>query len=1272
MRKLLLNLALVFVLCAGVAFGAQTVTVGTSQTDVALLHQDQVSLTMQVDIGEVGFVPISTNAGSFVMMAVDGFARSHDIGQPDLPVVNRIISIPFGCTMRAEVINAEFEEINLADYGISELVMPSQPSLSKSDDPDYVEFQMNDQAYATAGYTGMPLVQTEVLGIMRAHRLGKVSVAPFEYDPVLNKVKVYTNIELRVQFDNADWLTTQQKQRDLYSPFYEVVYSKFFNYNDDYPVILDDLVNYPVTYVIIADRMFESQLQPVIEWKTLKGFTVITAYTDEIGFDNSAIRGYIQDLYNNNTPAPSFVLLVGDDQQIPAFPYSGHISDLDFCEFTGDHIPEIYYGRWSAQNPAQLQPQIDKTLEYEMLTMPDPSYLEGVTLVVGVDPSHAPTYGNGQVNYGTDYYFNAAHSVEANVWLYPASDDPSAGPAIRETINDGIGLVNYSAHCGHDGWSDPSFTSDDIRNLNNEHKYLLSIGNCCESNTFGDDYSTPCFGETWLQEEGKGGYGHIGGSNSTYWDEDYWWGVGAGPVLANPTYEQTGLGAYDGMFHEHGEPVTDHYITSDAIVFCGNLAVMEGGGDSDYYWEIYHLMGDPSIINYIGIPTENNIVHDPVVLLTAPSFAVSAEPGSYVSISMDGVIHGQGFVDASGQVEILLDAFSMPGTADIVITAQNKQPYIETIAVITPSGPYVVFNEYTIDDSEGNDNGEIEIGESISLDIELVNVGPDNANDITATLSTEDELITITDDNADFGDIAGDFGTASVAGAFAFDVPADVEDGHTVRFMISATDGDSTWVSYFTNTIYAPELGFVGLALDDSEGNGNGIIDPGETVEITVTIENTGSATAMSVAGVLSEEDDYVTISQANAGFGNIDPESTADNSSEVFIVTAGADYPVGHSALFTLDLTEGNGYETSMQFTLTNLESFEYGNGGYTGEGVWEWGVPSSGPGAAYDGEKVWCTVLDGEYPDDCDDGLVTPYYSIDVPGAFLSYYHWYNNEEDYDGVQLLITTDGSNWELITPNGGYPISEVLGLDDTPGFSGEATSWQEVYFDLSAYEGETVKIKFRFGSDGSQQRPGYYFDGVVFYGGTMRAPEASLSCPSMDIDVMQGDSHDVQMTLSNNGDAQLNYNVVVLTDLALSATDDTERSYTGQVFESKEGHIMDENGSIKVTGESPFNYDDVITSIGGPDGFGYTYIDSDEENGPHYEWKDITGIGSAITFNGGTNPNDDGYSNSISMGMNFEFYGVPVTDIQVSTNGWVSFNDYTILLSHQRRHPRYQ
>jgi hypothetical protein len=791
----LLAFALAVFLAFGSASAAQKIKLTDFPSGMTLLDQDRSGVNLRLDVGEIQLYDVSTKGGDYTLVSVEKFHRSHNIGEPSLPMCNRLLSIPFGADLSTTIVDYETTEIRLTDLGFADPIIPVQRSLFKYEDPADVPFEIDNRLYSQAGWYSLPLAESAVKGTMRNVHLGQVFTCPFEYDPVENVLRVYTRVDIRIDYLDADWTKTEMMHREYYSPAFQTVYDRILNYDPMLYSGKDDLVKYPIRMLIVSDPMFEAQLQPFIEWKIKKGFDVVVGYTDEIGSSQSAIHTWIQDRYNDPGVKPSFVLFVGDDQQIQAYSGSagGHITDMKYCEFTGDWYPEIYFGRFSAQNPTLLQPQIDKTLEYEQYLMPDPSYLEEVTLISGVDAGYASVWGNGQINYGTDNYFNAAHGISPNVWLYPASDAPGAADAIIQTVDDGIGFINYTAHCGHTGFSDPPFTTSDVQSLTNNHKWLLGIGNCCLSNTFGDDYSTPCFGEAWLQEPDKGGIGYIGGTNSTMWDEDYWWGVGAGPISANPTYEETDLGAYDGIFHDHGEPVRDHYITNYAVAYRGNLAVTEAGSSSEhYYWEIYHLMGDPTVMTYMGVPSVNNVLHADAILMTSTSVSVTADPGSYVGISVDGVLHGAAYVDASGIVDVPVTPFATPGVADIVVTAQNRQPYISTIQIITPSGPYVIYDESDINDMAGNNNGAADAGESLSLNMRLKNVGPDMAYGVEGTLLTDDTLVSFTDDYETYGDIPGENGTAYVLNAYSFDISPNTPDGHKILFDVDVTGTSKT------------------------------------------------------------------------------------------------------------------------------------------------------------------------------------------------------------------------------------------------------------------------------------------------------------------------------------------------------------------------------------------------------------------------------------------------------------------------------------------------
>lgn len=76
---------------------------------------------------------------------------------------------------------------------------------------------------------------------------------------------------------------------------------------------------------------------------------------------------------------------------------------------------------------------------------------------------------------------------------------------------------------------------------------------------------------------------------------------------------------------------------------------------------------------------------------------------------------------------------------------------------------------------------------------------------------------------------------------------------------------------------------------------------------------------------------------------------------------------------------------------------------------------------------------------------------------------------------------------------------------------------------------------------------------------------------------------------------------------------------------------------------------------GGPDGFGYTFIDSKETGGPVFNWIEIDRTGTRDA----TLSNADDYGVIVDLGFPFKFYGETFTDtIGVSTNGYLSFDKH--------------
>ncbi len=81
--------------------------------------------------------------------------------------------------------------------------------------------------------------------------------------------------------------------------------------------------------------------------------------------------------------------------------------------------------------------------------------------------------------------------------------------------------------------------------------------------------------------------------------------------------------------------------------------------------------------------------------------------------------------------------------------------------------------------------------------------------------------------------------------------------------------------------------------------------------------------------------------------------------------------------------------------------------------------------------------------------------------------------------------------------------------------------------------------------------------------------------------------------------------------------------------------------------------------FGGPDTYGYSWMDSDEPGGPTFVWDDISISGVVISDwipTGSYEAKDEGYSGPISLGFSFDFYGNNYDQVYVSSNGIVSFS----------------
>ena len=679
------------------------------------VSSDMKSLKASFSFSTIEAEDYKSDRGTFSWLSLPNTVLGGDVGEPQLPVINELVAVPFGATPRIEITSYSTTDYKLADYGMKTLV-PRQRPVHKGQNIEDVPFDMNEAAYQTRrGLRSEPEAVINVDGTMRGVRLGNMTINPVSYDPVNNIIRVFNDIQVTVHFDGADPQATADMLKKTYSPAFEPVYSQLFNNNTIKSAYTDhpDLYNTPVRILVICYSGFRDNeaLNSWLQWKLQKGYAVDIFYTDETGTTASYIASFIKTKYNASVAAGNaytYLIVIGDTGQVPYYmvknidsSIGNCASDLgyasvNFSSSTSNYFPDMYYSRMSVENTTHLTNYINKVLTYEKYEFADGgNYLNNVILVGGYDANWTSRVAKPTINYATNYYFNSSNTTYGgfsggtiNATISTSSTQGWSGTnhGCYNGLNNGACLLNYTAHGDKQEWQGPQFTAAQVATLTNTGKYFFGIGNCCLTGNFNNtttDYSpgsaigtNACFAETMIRVPNAGAVAYIGCSPYSYWYEDFYWAVGAHSYSQGnyPTTSASSTGVYDAMFSDQ------NWNSASALLYLGNLAVQQAVTNGNFY----HTFGDGSVMPYITKPEANTVTIPSTVVPGTSSITVNAVAGSYVAVTDNSsVIYGVGVANASGVATVnFTNAIPATGTLYVVVTRQQYQPYFGTIQIV--------------------------------------------------------------------------------------------------------------------------------------------------------------------------------------------------------------------------------------------------------------------------------------------------------------------------------------------------------------------------------------------------------------------------------------------------------------------------------------------------------------------------------------------------------------------------------------------------------------
>jgi hypothetical protein len=1040
-----------------------------------------------------GFVrmPMATRGGDFTRLTVDDGGVWGDIGHPELPVIRKLVSIPYGAEPSLEILSMDMQTMTFDELGIATPIFPVQAPIEKI--PGALEnapFNYDATVYATDAYQLSAMVKLGEVGIIRGHRYVELIIYPLDINPVTHQVRTLNSTTLRITLAGSDMELTRAKEARYSSLPFNILTDRLLVKTSMDNEIRDlNGMPEPPLLLIITEPTWQNNadLLNYVAWKFDKGFRPVFVTTTQTGSTTTLIKAYLQNAYDTWPIPPTFVLLIGDSGPIPAWTGSGEgtpKTDLNYSMLEGsDYLPDIDLSRWSVADVTDITNIITKSRTYEWNTMTGgvANWQKKAVFMASEDNY---TVSEGTHNFVISTYLQPDGYTSDKLYCHTYS---ATTAQVTTAHNAGRSLSTYSGHGAETYWADgPVFYQSNVDALTNTvYPYVQSYS--CLTGTF--TYTSECFMETWIRDD-HGAVGAMGATVTSYWTED--------DIFEKRVFEGFCANVNAGEENQTWMCGMMNYGKIRYYAYFGNTSTTRR------YFEMYNVLGDGSIDIWTAIPSTITVNHDAVLFVGMTTFNVAVSGMSdwaLVCIHDEaGQIYASQYLFGDGTAVMDLGSgASNPGTLHITVTGHDCNPYQTTIPISVQSGPYVITTNEVIDDVPGGDgDGMADFGETLDITLTEENLGTEDAQNVTVTIATIDDYLAITDASEYYGTIQSQQ-QVTIPEGFEAVVNANVPDGHVSHVTITASEGArDEWYDSFNITAHAPKLSITSAVVDDATGNGNGVMDAGETVGLTLTLYNGGSAGAIALVGALTTDHDDLNITQSSGTLAQLNAGQSG--SLTAFAVQVLPTAPSMDRAFFYLQVTMTGG---RTEYALVELpiggfyDMIENGQGGWThaaNVSGWadQWHISTEKSHSPTHAWKCGDSGT-GTYASHMDAVLVTPVITL-TGNSELRFWHWmeaevssYYPDSAYDGGIIQASSNGGPWTQVTPVGGYnkvtrctagsgnPYTGPFTCR-TPCFSG-TIDWTEVVCDLSGYSGN-IQIRFRFGSDNGGGLEGWYVDDV--------------------------------------------------------------------------------------------------------------------------------------------------------------------------------------------------
>jgi PKD repeat protein len=615
---------------------------------------------------------VQTPNGSAFSVEVEKSTPILEAGSPDLPKFTASLVIPDQAGMSYRVISSDYK-----DYP-DMLIAPSKGVIMRDVDPSTVPYTYGT-SYSTDGFYPGSIAGTREPYIIRDVRGQTLIAYPFQYNPVSKILRVYYNMTIELYKSGETGVNPMQQihnVKQIPQDFQSVFAHQFLN--------TDAMTYTPLTeygnLLVICYGPFMDAMQPYVNWKRAEGYQTEMISKDSVGSSAAQIKSFIANYYN--TKGLTDVLLVGDGAQVPTNTGGnlGGPSDNAYGYVIGnDHYSDIFIGRFSAENVAQVQTQVQRTLEYEQ----SPQFLtdDWFTTVIGIGSDQGPGDDNEM-----DYQHIRNQQTQLLAYTYtmnPELFDGSQGgndapgnptpPMVATDVNNGASLLLYTGHGSNTSWGTSNFSNTNVNQLTNVGKLPFIWSVACVNGNF---TTGTCFAEAWLRAsqggQPTGAIAFLGSTINQSWNSP--------------------MEGQDAMTNILIESDTNNIKRTFAgLSINGCMKMIDAyGTDGANMADTWTIFGDPTIMVRTSTPQPIVAQYNTMLFVSDSTLTVSCSVnGSRVTATLANNIIATGIVANNAIVLTFPALTNAPDTIHLVITAYNMLPHQGTLIVRDIPAPVV-------------------------------------------------------------------------------------------------------------------------------------------------------------------------------------------------------------------------------------------------------------------------------------------------------------------------------------------------------------------------------------------------------------------------------------------------------------------------------------------------------------------------------------------------------------------------------------------------------